>query len=351
MTLSIQLLDPKNRSQDSDLERLWEDFVYQHPHASFYHQLGWKCIIEETFRRKPLYLCALKNQKVTGVLPLFIVGNKLFGRALVSLPYSNYGGILAEDEPTRKALLQEARKWGNKLGASYLLLKSKKASDLKLTADDSYCTYILELDSDPEVVFIRSLKTKTRNQIRKAQKLGLQIRKGRDLFSLFYKIYALNTRDLGSPIYSPDFFLYTMRQFPDQTEIFVVFQGTTAIGGLFFQGWQKTASAPAASSLRAYWSLCPNNILYWSVIQYACQKGYHFFDFGRSIKESGPALFKKQWGGVEVDLLYEYDLYKQKKKPSWDPNQGKFRFLTSLWKKIPLELTIQLGPRLIRYIP
>ena len=56
---------------------------------------------------------------------------------------------------------------------------------------------------------------------------------------------------------------------------------------------------PWASSLREYFSLCPNNLLYWEMIRWGCKNGYQRFDFGRSSPDSGTYRFKKQWGAKE----------------------------------------------------
>jgi len=54
-----------------------------------------------------------------------------------------------------------------------------------------------------------------------------------------------------------------------------------------------------ASSYREYFSLCPNNLLYWEMIRWGCEQGYRRFDFGRSSPQSGTYHFKKQWGTIE----------------------------------------------------
>ncbi|MEZ5583585.1 MAG: GNAT family N-acetyltransferase [Candidatus Competibacteraceae bacterium] len=63
---------------------------------------------------------------------------------------------------------------------------------------------------------------------------------------------------------------------------------------------------PWASSLRKYNSLSPNMLLYWSVLEFACKKGYRIFDFGRSTPGEGTYRFKEQWGAKPVQLYWHY---------------------------------------------
>ena len=46
--------------------------------------------------------------QIVGVLPTVLLDSWLFGRALVSLPFLNYGGVLADDDGAARALLDAA---------------------------------------------------------------------------------------------------------------------------------------------------------------------------------------------------------------------------------------------------
>ena len=105
-------------------------------------------------------------------------------------------------------------------------------------------------------------------------------------------------RDLGSPVHSPDFFDAIFDEFNDCAKIMLVRKDEGVIGGavcLFFKG---SMIVPWASSLREYFSLRPNNLLYWEMIRWGCKNGYQRFDFGRSSPDSGTYRFKKQWGAT-----------------------------------------------------
>src|SRR5436190_18341885 len=77
---------------------LWDDFVRVHPHGSPFHLTAWQASIEETFGHKPQHIIARSSAEgpVVGVLPLFLVNSRIFGRMLISTPQAAYGGPLAD---------------------------------------------------------------------------------------------------------------------------------------------------------------------------------------------------------------------------------------------------------------
>ena len=54
-----------------------------------------------------------------------------------------------------------------------------------------------------------------------------------------------------------------------------------------------------------YNSLCPNHLLYWSIIKTTALRGRNL-DFGRCSADGNTYRFKKQWGTTPVPLYYQY---------------------------------------------
>ena len=96
----------------------WDRFVLDHPHGSPFHLIAWKESIEATFGYQPKYLVAVTGDQVCGVLPLFLVSNMLTGKRLISSPFAVYGGILADSDETRQALLNQATGAGGEVGGA-----------------------------------------------------------------------------------------------------------------------------------------------------------------------------------------------------------------------------------------
>jgi serine/alanine adding enzyme len=79
-------------------ETVWDSYIHSSNTSTFYHQIGWRNVVEKTYKHKPIYLAAKEEDEIKGVLPLFLMRSMFFGKKLVSVPFAPYGGVCAEDE-------------------------------------------------------------------------------------------------------------------------------------------------------------------------------------------------------------------------------------------------------------
>lgn len=86
----------------------WDAFVDSMPNAMIYHRIGWKAVMEESYGHKTFYLAAHDDHGLRGILPLVLTRSVIFGTNLSSLPYLDYGGILASDDEAKDGLLKSA---------------------------------------------------------------------------------------------------------------------------------------------------------------------------------------------------------------------------------------------------
>ena len=108
---------------------------------------------------------------------------------------------------------------------------------------------------------------------------------------------------------------------------------------------------PWASSIREFNALCPNHLLYWSIIEQAVADGCDVLDFGRSTPNEGTYKFKEQWGATAVPLNWEYRLMDGAALPNASPTNPKFQLAIKLWKKLPVSIATSIGPSIVRAIP
>jgi len=134
-------------------EKAWDEYILMHPDSTFYHQIGWKDVVEKSYRHKPYYIIAKENGIIKGVLPSFLMDSRIFGRKLVSLPFAPYGGACADDENTKIMLIKEAKTLTNKLKLDYLEFRNYKEQEIDLITNNSYFTLILKLDSNPMLLW------------------------------------------------------------------------------------------------------------------------------------------------------------------------------------------------------
>ena len=66
--------------------------------------------MEKAYNHKPLYLIAKENGEIKGVLPLFLMKSIIFEKKLVSVPFAPYGGVCADSETVKNALIEKAKR-------------------------------------------------------------------------------------------------------------------------------------------------------------------------------------------------------------------------------------------------
>ena len=94
--------------------------------------------------------------------------------------------------------------------------------------------------------------------------------------------------------------------------------------------------------------MCPNNLLYWSVMQHAIGRGYATLDFGRSTSGEGTFHCKRQWGAEPSPLFWEYRLVKGTRVPDQSTSNPKFKLPIELWKRLPIRVATWAGPSIVR---
>lgn len=333
------------------METVWTSFVDGHPDSTAYHLWQWRNVFERAFGRDCDYLVARRSGYVTGVLPLVHFQSGLFGRFSVSLPFVNYGGVLANDTTSARALLEHATRLAAGRRSSHVELRHRVRCFSDLPARHHKVTMLLTLAGDRTTMWER-LDRKVRNQIRKAEKSGLAaVVGGKELLGEFYEIFARNMRDLGTPVYPRQFFEAVLDEFPQQTSVIVVRHGIKAVAAGISFAYRNVLEVPWASSLGRYRALCPNNLLYWTFIEHAIVRGLSMLDFGRSTPGEGTFHFKRQWGAEPRALWWEYELLARHDLPEMSPANRKYRLAIALWKWLPVWMATVIGPRIVRSIP
>ncbi len=329
----------------------WQEFVDACAGSTNYHRWNWKQVIEKSFGWPTYYWMAEEDHKIHGVLPLVWQKSRLFGSFITSLPFLNAGGIIAENKAAEQALLGEAISIAKQVGAKHVELRHREQHQLNLPTKTSKVTLVLPVRPDADKMW-KDLGTKMRTKVRKSMSFGMTAEfGGHQLLDEFYPVFCGNMRDLGTPVYSKSFFSEILRAFPQDTFICAVRHGDKTVAASFLSGYRDRIEAVWSSSAKEFLHLKPNLFLYWSLLCFAGQKGYHLFDFGRSSAGSGTHEFKLQWGAETVPLHWDYWLSDGDQMPELNPQNPKYRMAIWMWQRLPLSLTRGLGPRIVRYLP
>ena len=332
-------------------EQRWDRFVQEHPRASFFHLIGWKRIIEKTFGHTARYFYCEREGKITGIAPIFECSNWLIGRCFISVPLAAYGGIIANDPESEQALLVHAKRLAQSASAEYVELRLRNGTALRdFHANPLYVTFTAPLFSDP-AANLKRLPKDTRYMIRKAEKAGLRIQRGSEQMDVFYELFAQSMHRLGTPVFPSALFRNIVDEFPDRTQLMLVYDETRAVAGVLSFFFRDVILPYYAGATSEATRLAANNFMYWELIKWAGEQGFQTFDFGRSKKGTGAYAFKSQWNMNVEQLEYQVFLVKRKSVPNFSPVNPKFEMAIRLWQNLPLSVTKWLGPSAVRLFP
>lgn len=391
----------------------WDDYVQAHPQATLYHLSGWKNVIEKTYGHTAYYLIASrfphsdygqpnepgdqrseiggqrsakkepnepnkpdqpnKPVDVVGILPMIHLKHFLFGNHLVSIPFFDMGGILAETEEVEKALLAEAVNLARGLKATSIELRhtEERVHGAKGSRVQGAVNPMTDMPHAPcsmpyavprkvrmflrlpesSALLMKSFKAKLRSQIKKPMKEGLRaVVGGMELLDDFYTVFVVNMRDLGSPVHAKQFISIVLTEFADKARMVIVYKDKQPLACSMVVGFKDTLENPWSSSLREYSSLSPNMLLYWTMLEYACDHGYRFFDFGRSSPDEGTYKFKEQWGAAPSPFHWQYISLNGNSNGAAGTDKSKYQKAIRYWQKLPVPVTALIGPLIRKHI-
>lgn len=329
----------------------WDRFVDSAADATAYHRYAWRDVVRKVFGHESYYLAARDaSGAISGVLPLVRLKSMLFGDFMVSLPYFNYGGIVASSTSARDKLLEAAAALARELGVTHLELRDSAAEASTWPSRTDKVSMLLNLPATPEA-FAKSLPSKLRSQVKRPLREGASCVFGRqELLDEFYAVFAENMRDLGTPVYSKQFFATMLDTVPETKLAVVQVKGDSVAAGFLVKHRQQM-EIPWASSLRRANTLGVNMFLYWNVLEQAVKDGCTVFDFGRSTRDSGTFKFKQQWGAQPLQLHWHYWLRDGGEPPKLNPANPKYKAAVAVWRKLPLAVANWIGPHVVRNLP
>ncbi|MFB3817531.1 MAG: GNAT family N-acetyltransferase [Candidatus Methylomirabilales bacterium] len=307
----------------------------------------WYAAIRNAYGHEPLYLEARAPQGAA-VLPAFVLRRPLLGTVVASMPFLDAGGP-AGDPALAGPLLARLRREAEACGAALLEVRSLVPLPLPVEPSLSKITLIRRLAPDPDTVW-RQLPATVRNRVRKAENSGVSVEVGgAELLEAFYRVFAVNMRDLGSPVHGRAFFRALFQAFGGAARIVLARRQGRPVGGLYTLVHGDTLSAPWASALRAEAVYSPNTLCYWEALRLGCRDGLAAFDFGRSTVDSGTHRFKRQWG-TQPHQLYWYSLPLGGRAVTVSARAGHWDLLSRVWRLLPVGVTRLLGPPLRRLL-
>lgn len=339
----------------------WEAYVADHPRGTLFHTLTWAQAVQEAFGHRLRYLAAWRDERLVGVFPLTEIKSRLAGTLLVSVPYAIYGGTLADDEEAHRALLAQAQRLADRVGAQWIDIRSMEPQWPELPIARRYVTFRKHLPDKPELV-LPGLPRKARAAARQArERYGLTVEFDDRHLDEVWALYSQSMRRLGSINYPTRFFQALIERtaacgddsrMPIRHLVQLVCHRGRPIAGLVSFVYGRTLLPYFAGCDERFEKYHPNNFLYLTAMERGVELGCREFDFGRSRTDNeGSFNFKRFQGFEPTPLHYQYYVPRGGKTPDLRPDNPRLHLARRVWPRLPLAVTRPLGAWLAKSIP
>jgi CelD/BcsL family acetyltransferase involved in cellulose biosynthesis len=339
----------------------WDDFVDQHPEGRFAQLWGFREVLERTYGYRSIYRKILLDGQWVGIFPAVAAGRG--SRRLISQPFNEYGGPLSRD--LSSAQLVELAK------IMFHLSEEEKCSSIEIRggigceamAESEFCkrhhlhSYAVLQLCEKDRLWKDTLTNEPRKAVKRSQKAGLQVevlRGGSAIAAPFYDLYLVSMKRLGVPPHPADFFKHLASGFGERLVSAAVTHQNCRIAYLLGVVTGNRIQVYITASDPEAWSLRPNDLAHWELMNWAFAAGIHVFDFG-SARYAGQIHFKQKWGAT----FHEYSYYLigppnselTSRVHSVDSSSKLMAATANLWRRfVPLRMTAVLGRPIRRFL-
>jgi FemAB-related protein (PEP-CTERM system-associated) len=326
----------------------WDKYVLESSQSTIYHLLGLKDAIETTYHAQTIYLIAIDNMRnVVGVLPLVIVRLPWLTNALVSMPYSPYGGVLSDSESAAAALLREAESIRASLGLGCLMVKGLAHSNFEaFNAEKIHYSMVLDTNRNFDDVWSKSFTKSCRNHCNKATRLGVRIELGNNdrLLQNFYDLYVDQQHRFGTPMHSVTWYQQLRKYCGNHVLFGAAYFAQVPVATVCVHIYRNRMISSNSARNPVFSSTGASNLLRCELIRHACTSGIELFDFARAKCGGGTYHFKSSFGARPKETYYQYVVSVGKRKPATDPADPAFRLPAQIWRKLPRSFVLRFGP-------
>jgi FemAB-related protein (PEP-CTERM system-associated) len=332
----------------------WDAFVARTDGPPF-ALWGWGDAVE-TYGHDRWYVVAKEGDRIVGALPLFYVRSRLFGSKLVSPPFGERGSILladGSDADVGSFLLERTKELAETLGVDFVSLRGGNVEPRRgFEKRTRFVTFRVPLSSAEDAR--EGIKESRRRQITQAaESPDLEHDVGDSLADLreYYRLYLRSVRGHGSPPHSFAFFrtLWETLGESGNLRMEMLRKDGALVNAVINLAHGSTVSQWGVVNDYEYRDLNGGSLLVWKSMEWAAERGYDAYEFGRTREGSGVYTFKKSFGGEKTwyrDLHYFSD-------PSAElphPEENAYEPIKEAWKKLPIPVTRLVGPHLRKSI-
>lgn len=326
----------------------WQSHVEGHSKSSIFHHRNWLELLHQEYGFEIRIPAIVNDGQIRAAIPFLQTRSLRMKKKLISLPFTDYLQVLADDGQGLKTLCQLIREDCRGKADSVVIRADEPVPGLDSDSQNVRHEVSTDVPMDQiESSFASSIK----RNLHKGRRNQLEFHKRNDDGAIdeFYRLQVLTRKKLGVPVQSKSYFRRVSNQLIKTGLGFVGIvtrQNVPIAAGVLlgFNGrltYKYAASDPAALEYR------PNDWLVFNSIRIASEEGYSVFDFGISDKsQDGLRRFKSKWGATETDVTYSYILG----QPDIDGRPSRaVRLASEVIKRSPTFVCRALGAALYKY--
>ncbi len=288
----------------------WVSFVEGHPDATPFHHPAWAGALAGAYGLRASGLAALDAAgEIEVAIPVVRLGGRASRRRAKALPFTDWCPPLARAGIPAEGVADRLERARSELGLGPLVVRDRLAGEAGARRIVGL-RHVLALEEDSDAVFRGFDRSRVRRKLRRAERAGLEIRRGSspgDLLGTFYPLHVTTRRRLGVPVQPRRFFTTLAREVLGRGLGFVTsaWSGETPIAAAVILAWNRRAIYKFAASSRELGDVGAAQAVVWDAVRWSCENGCADFDFGRTdLGQEGLRDFKRAWGSAEHELTY-----------------------------------------------
>lgn len=323
-------------------ENDWNNFLCQCPKATFYHTPEWKKILEQSFPLKLRCFAIENNGRIVGLFPTAI-SKGFLTTTMNSLPFSDYGGPIVQEECKKEALsclAQFLREESEREGISWSQVAFFEKDAVDYFAQESNCTVdesvgdvLLDLYAKPlQRIWNKEFKKHAghgpRNYINRIDKDGFHVIEAENRSDLqrFYELYHKNIQYIGGKPFPYKFFENAwLEHRSGRFAVLLVQRGSSFLGGLgflFFKNENAVYLNYVGLDRRSLGSRYQmGTYLFWSGTKWASERNIRYVHLGLTPNDESSYYYKQKmgFGGIFIPQYrlvtpYNYGIYRIREK-------------------------------------
>jgi serine/alanine adding enzyme len=298
-------------------ERLWRQFVAQHPQGNVFHTPEMFQVFSRTEGHQPQLWAATEDGRVLALLlPVLITLKDGLLRSFTTRAVT-YGGVLCTaGAEGQEALTRLLHTYKREVKGSPLFTELRNLSDLSAVqpilqgsgfVHEGHLNFLIDLQRPTEEIW-SSLHGNVRTNVRKARRMGVVVKEVTSLdkvpaaYSLLSKVYE----HIQIPLAPPSLFetAFEVLHPRGMIKLLMACVEDTCVGVAIRLLYKGMIHAWYAGAMRDYGSYKVNELLNWHILEWGTQNGFRCFDFGGAGKpdqDYGPRKFKAKFNGRLVN--------------------------------------------------